>query len=212
MLNSCLECMWKWRWEFIARELKALFQCQTYNGGNVCFHCRVDEEIRLNSIKINLEKTLRGQDEDSLISNAEFDYALAAVCEMPRHFNISDWFGQKSWNIFFKPTYRQYNVKSVMLRWDENASSLMFIPQLAIYLFPDCSKSPCQTSRRRGNARLTLVNSINTPSRCTIVNEVIIASFVTISKKNSVALNFKNTCNRGNQEESHLRPDDSAQF
>lgn len=77
---------------------------------------RFDEELRLATIKKSLEKTLRESDDDHQ-SNAEFDYTLAAVCEIPRHINLSDWFGQKTWNIFFKPNYRQYNVKSVFLRY-----------------------------------------------------------------------------------------------
>lgn len=74
----------------------------------------MDEEIRRNMIKNSLHKTLF-EDGDQTTS-AEFDYTLAAICEIPRHFNISDWFGQKTWNILFKPNYRQYNVKSVMIR------------------------------------------------------------------------------------------------
>lgn len=75
-----------------------------------------DEDLRLISIRHSLEKTLRESDDGETQSNAEFDYTLAAVCEIPRHINLSDWFGQKTWNILFKPNYRQYNVKSVYLR------------------------------------------------------------------------------------------------
>lgn len=75
-----------------------------------------DEEIRLINIRKSLEKTLRESDDSDQHSNAEFDYTLAAVCEVPRAININDWFGQKTWNIYFKPNYRQYNVMSVMLR------------------------------------------------------------------------------------------------
>lgn len=80
------------------------------------YYSITDEELRLINIRNSLEKTLRESDDGDQQSNAEFDYALAAVCEIPRHINLSDWFGQKTWNIFFKPNYRQYNVKSVFLR------------------------------------------------------------------------------------------------
>lgn len=79
-------------------------------------HSITEEDLRLISIRHSLEKTLRESDDGDHQSNAEFDYAFAAVCEIPRHINLSDWFGQKTWNILFKPNYRQYNVKSVYLR------------------------------------------------------------------------------------------------
>ncbi|CRL06849.1 CLUMA_CG019482, isoform A [Clunio marinus] len=87
-------------------------------------------EFRLNSIKTSLEKTLRQSDDNAPQTNAEFDYALPAVCEVPRHFNLSDWFGHKTWNIFFKPNYRQYNVKSVFLRIKSNFNGWVEIDAL----------------------------------------------------------------------------------
>lgn len=72
--------------------------------------------LRLNSIKSNLEKTLRENVDGDQNANAEFDYSLAAVCEIPPHVKLNEWFGQNSWNIYFKPNYRQYNIKSVILR------------------------------------------------------------------------------------------------
>ena len=77
---------------------------------------RNDEELRLNGIKSTLQKTLRDPEDSDGVVNAEFDYSLPAVCEVPKHFNISEWFGQKTWNIFFKPNYRQFNIKEIFLR------------------------------------------------------------------------------------------------
>lgn len=63
----------------------------------------------------SLEKTLRDPSDGP--SNSEFDYTLPAMCEMPKFFNISEWFMQKTWNIYFRPNYKQYNIKSVFLRY-----------------------------------------------------------------------------------------------
>lgn len=80
-----------------------------YSEGN-------EELYRLNNIKTSLEKTLRMPEDGDGQSDAEFDYCLAAVCEVPKHINLSEWFEQKTWNVLFKPNYKQYNVKSVYLR------------------------------------------------------------------------------------------------
>lgn len=80
------------------------------------FNCSIDEEIRLNSIKHSLEKTLRENNDKNWSANAQFEYSLAAICDMPKHMTINEWFGQKTWNIFFTPNFRQYNIKSVTLR------------------------------------------------------------------------------------------------
>jgi hypothetical protein len=97
--------------------------CKAFHGQAVLFTIffisldRYEEVIRLQSIKTSLEKTLRKpEDTEGGQSNAEFDYSLAAVCEVPKHINLSEWFEQKTWNILFKPNYKQYNVKSVFLR------------------------------------------------------------------------------------------------
>jgi hypothetical protein len=78
--------------------------------------CRVEEVIRLNSIRNSLEKTLRKADDGEGQMNAEFDYSLSSVCEVPKPINLSEWFDQATWNILFKPNFKQYNVKSVYLR------------------------------------------------------------------------------------------------
>jgi hypothetical protein len=70
--------------------------------------------LRLINIKNSLVKTLRESNDDE--QQSEFDYSLAALCEVPKHTNITEWFGGNTWNIFFKPTYKQYNVKSIVLR------------------------------------------------------------------------------------------------
>lgn len=98
--------------------------CKTFHGQAISnfFYTflslphRFEEVIRLNSIKSSLEKTLQKLEDGDGQANAEFDYSLAAVCEVPKHINLSEWFEQKTWNILFKPNYKQYNVKSVFLR------------------------------------------------------------------------------------------------
>lgn len=87
------------------------------NSSLVCFDCSSDEAIRLNNIKHSLAKTLRESDDSEVQSNAEFDYNIAAVCDIPRPISLSEWFGQNTWNILFKPNYRQYNIKTVILRY-----------------------------------------------------------------------------------------------
>ncbi|CAO1374315.1 unnamed protein product [Diamesa serratosioi] len=45
------------------------------------------------------------------------DIAFPAVCEVPRGTNTSDWFGSKTWNLFFKPSnIRQANIETAILR------------------------------------------------------------------------------------------------
>jgi hypothetical protein len=78
-------------------------------------HCSAEQEFRLSNIGASLLKTLR-TGEDEAPPDSEFDYSLPAVCDVPKHTNLSEWFGQKTWNIYFKPNYRQYNIKTLTLR------------------------------------------------------------------------------------------------
>lgn len=113
---------------------------------SIYVYCSLSE-IRLNSIKTSLQKTLRESDDSDHQANAEFDYTLAAVCEIPRHFNLSDWFGQKTWNVFFKPNYRQYNVKSVFLRYKLVCHLCDAVESKN--LIADSSKLHCRAANRR---------------------------------------------------------------
>lgn len=141
----------------------------------VSFDCSFDEEMRLLSIRNSLAKTLRESDDADVQPNAEFDYTIAAVCEIPRHINLSEWFGQKSWNIYFKPNYRQFNIKSVFLRY---CQPIMWNKQAIIINLNDSpsdySKSLLPAAKHRRSATRMWANSINSPSQFIPENEVII--------------------------------------
>ncbi|KAG5679400.1 hypothetical protein PVAND_008968 [Polypedilum vanderplanki] len=80
-----------------------------------------EEDYRIAKIQSELQATLRDPVAEQGIGrerapSPSFEYAFPAVCEMPKSMNYSDWFGQKSWNIIFKPIYRHFNVQSSILR------------------------------------------------------------------------------------------------
>lgn len=72
--------------------------------------------MRINRIKNSLEKTLRESGDGEALKDAEFDYSMSSVCEVPPHISLSEWFDQNTWNILFRPNFKQFNVKSVFLR------------------------------------------------------------------------------------------------
>lgn len=78
--------------------------------------CRIEDAYRINRIMSSLEKTLRKPNDGESPKNSEFEYSMSAVCEVPKPINLSEWFDQNTWNILFKPNFKQYNVKTVTLR------------------------------------------------------------------------------------------------